>query len=292
MQKALGELISFQNATGFNHDGILFRGDNCDTTIVHIHGSFGNFYQQKFVRVFAKIYANKINLISFNLTCHDGLADSNFSNDDTGYTGGSIADFSTCLADIQAAIDFVKPFSRKIILQGHSLGCDRVIHYLLNKREKYDFILLSPCDSYQLQCNYIAPKNIESQILRLKKDFRSDIDYDWLPTSEYGIRQGSYSYPNPITRKALISILEGPPFSLFRISKPAKFWLDQKCLIYIGGKDKLQTSSSDVMFKYFEERVGSVTRVPHPEGDHGLARCEPEVAHQIINWLATHPPIN
>lgn len=284
----LGELVAFPNANGFRHDGILYQCERCDITIIHIHGSLGNFYQQGFIKSFAAVYAkNQINFLSFNLTGHDGLADSNYNGNDTGYTGGSLTDFSNCLTDIQAAIDFVKPFSRKIILQGHSLGCDRIIHYLLTRREKYDFILLSPCDSYQLQSNYIAPEEVSAQISRLKIASGLEKGYDWLPITEYGVKQGTYTYPSPITRKALLSILEGPPFYLFRISQPRQFWLEQRSLIYIGGQDQLQTWPSNTMFRFFEDRIQSVTHAFYPDGDHGLIGCDTQVAHQIIEWLVT-----
>jgi hypothetical protein len=198
--------------------------------------------------------------------------------------GGSLTPFSTCLHDIEGAISFVTPFSDRIILQGHSLGCDRILHYLTSNHAPYDFILLSPCDSYHLQSIWLDKKTVEQQISHLKnrKPFRRS--FDWLPSQEYGIRQKGENYVIPITRPALLSIIDGPPFRLINIAKPSSFYLNQKCFIFIGGRDALQTSPPDIMFNYFEKRVSRVTRSFMPDGDHDLSGCEIEVVQAIINW--------
>ena len=145
---------------------------------------------------------------------------------------------------------------------------------------------MSPCDSYQLQCAWIAPETVEHQIHRLKRERRKNDHFDWVPSREYGVKgDGDWDYPIPITRKALLSIMEGPPYQLFRISQPAKFSLKQRALIYIGGRDALQIWPKDVMFQYFQERVHDVTRVYVQHGDHMLAKCERFVIKRVLDWL-------
>ncbi|MDP3296004.1 MAG: hypothetical protein Q8N09_00150 [Thermodesulfovibrionia bacterium] len=283
--KILGELITFNNTQGLDLDGILYQNDTNKTTIIHIHGSLGNFYQNQFLRLMAKHYLNVgINLLSFNLGCHDGVGEGYLYENDFKYIGGSITDFSTCIFDIEGAINFTSQFSERIILQGHSLGCDRILHFLISQKKNYDFILLAPCDSYQLQANWIAPETVEAQIERLKAEAKSEDIFDWLPSREYGIRGNGENYVIPITRKALLSIIQGPPYRLIRIGNPSKFSLKQRALIYIGGKDALQTEPSEVMFKYLEERIHDVTRVYVPQGAHSLEGCEYEVIEKIIKW--------
>ena len=38
-----GELITFQDTEGFHHDGIFYEAKNSKKTIIHVHGSNGNF---------------------------------------------------------------------------------------------------------------------------------------------------------------------------------------------------------------------------------------------------------
>ncbi len=141
--RVLGELVTFEDGGRFHHDGILYHAGDGLPTIIHVHGSFGNFYQNDFLRIMAAHYlASGINFLSFNLAAHDGLAEGYRNDWDFEYTGGAIVDFNTCVDDIQSAVDFVSPFSGRIVLQGHSLGCDRVVHYLRSTAAPLDFILL------------------------------------------------------------------------------------------------------------------------------------------------------
>jgi len=281
-----GELITFQNSSGFQHDGILYEANNSKKTIIHIHGSYGNFYQNYFPRVMAKIYTeNGYNFLSFNLTCHDGFTEGYKGESDFLYVGGAVSDFSTCVSDIEGAVQFVSKFSDIIILQGHSLGCDRVVHYLLNSNQKFDFILLSPCDSYKLQSKWVEPYTVEQQIKRIKLENKSIQDFDWLPIKEYGVYSANEEYIIPITRKSLLSIMNGPPFKLFNITKPCEFFIDQNCFIYIGAKDNLQTETPDTMFDYFKNRVLSLETCLIKNSDHMLKDAEELVANKIIDWL-------
>ena len=55
--------------------------------------------------------------------------------------------FEKCVLDIDSAIDFCKERGfKKIILSGHSLGCNKVVWYALEKKFKEKIILLAPCD--------------------------------------------------------------------------------------------------------------------------------------------------
>ncbi len=288
--KIKGELITFRNPVGFHNDGILYESNNSKTTIIHIHGSYGNFYQNYFQRVMAKVYTKSgFNFLSFNLTCHDGFAEGYKNQNEFEYVGGAISEFSTCIADIEGAVQYANKFSDRIILQGHSLGCDRTVLYLLTSGQKLDFILLAPCDSYRLQSKWIESYSItiEEQIKRLKSDQDLLKDFDWLPIKEYGVYSTSDEYILPITRKALLSIMTDGPFKLFNIAHPCDFFINQNCFVYIGGQDNLQTESNEIMFSYFRKRVLKVEQCFIVAGDHLLKNYEEIVAQKIVTWLKT-----
>lgn len=285
MKRTLGELITFKDARSFHHDGIIYYAHANRCTIVHVHGSFGNFYQNGFLRIMAEVYlSHGINFLSFNFRAHDALAEGYRREWDFEYVGGAVAEFSECIEELQAAIDYVMPINQRIVLQGHSIGCDRILHYLLSTGSSNDFVLLSPCDSYALQTDWLMSESVESQVSRLMQ-VSGATEMEWLPLSEYGIRRGDWEYPIPITRKALLSILKGPPFELVNIRAPKKFFLDQRALIYIGGDDTLQTSPREEMIAYFKQRVRHVEMTAfYPEGDHSLWECERSVAEEIAAW--------
>lgn len=284
--KVLGELITLKSANGLDLDGIVYREEQNRITVIHIPGSFGNFYQNRFIRMMAKAYLPAgINLVSINMSSHDGLAEGNRWDKDFEYVGGAVTDFNECVRDIQGVVSYVSGFGDRVILQGHSLGCDRVLQFLISTKRQYDAVLLSPCDSYQLQANWIAPETVEQQIQRLKAEAPSDPVFDWLPSREYGVKGGGdWTYPIPVTRETLLSIMEGAPYHLIRIKSPAQFYLEHRALIYIGGMDRLQAWSGCDMFRYLRKRIRSVTEVYVPQGDHSLAGCEALVIQRIIEW--------
>ena len=284
-ERTAGYLVTFNSATGFQLDGILFGDDSSSTCIVHVHGSLGNFYQNRFLRVMGSKYAEAgIRLLSFNLSAHDGLAEGYRHEDDFEYSGGSVVEFDRCLDDIEGAVTFAEDCCDRIILQGHSMGCDRVLHYLLTRGKGNDCVLLGPCDSYRLQEKWLGSERVEDQIKRLKQDASETGEFDWLPSREYGIRSGDEDYFIPITRRALLSIMEGPVFRLMRLDKPMDFQLEQRAFVYLGGEDPFQTADSEAMFRHLEGRVSRLTRCFVSHGGHSLEGCEEIVANEIIKW--------
>lgn len=294
-KKVLGELVAFKNTNGYILDGIFYQNPRNETTVIHVHGSFGNFYHNDFLKLMAGMYLDAgINLLSFNLVAHDGLAeichyiDEN-NPDEVEYVGYSVVDFSSCLSDIQGAINFVLPFSNKIVLQGHSLGCDRVVHFLMSTRTNYDAILIGPSDSYNLHKTFRSKntsESLEAQIKRLRSRKPMEDQYDWLLFNEYGIAQPpSQEYTIPVTSSTLLSVMTGPPFKLFNLEHPIDYYIDTRVLVYLGGKDDFRTWSSDIFYSHFEKRFRDVTRVFFPNSDHYMRGVEEKAIQNYIDWL-------
>ena len=128
--RAHGELLSVVNGAGLVLDGLVFSPPRPRLAIVHVHGSLGNFYQQPFIRVFAnRLARHGIALLSFNLTAHDGITEGYNVAGDMRYIGGSLAAFASCLDDLDALVRVARTLCPQVVLQGHSLGCDRVLFY-------------------------------------------------------------------------------------------------------------------------------------------------------------------
>jgi hypothetical protein len=302
MTSALGELVTLTTSTDRHLDGIYFGARTAATgTVVHIHGSCGNFYHNRFIRVMARYYQEaSVAFLSFNLSAHDGLAEGYVGVDDFEYVGGAVAGFGTALADIDAAVEFARRRTEgPVVLQGHSLGCDRVLAYLATRGCALDFVLLSPCDSYELHRRWISPETIEHQLMRLRSSsgasntaMPSESDYldsslrrlDWLPLREYGVRASDWAYPIPITRMVLLELIEGPAFKLLRLDVDHEFVVKGHGLVYMGGRDSIQTFEPEAMFAHVERHARSVQRVFIEEGDHGLAGCEEAVVTAILDW--------
>lgn len=291
MRPALGELVTVLSANGTELEGILYRAPSA-TTIIHIHGSFGNFYQGRLIKAMARVLPRAgLNLLSVNMSGHDGLTETSRKDGRFEYGGGAIVDFSECVDDIAGTVEFALQFSDRVILQGHSLGCDRVLHFAISRHSNHEIVLLAPCDSFQLQTAWISPETVGDQIDRLQRDVSTGEELEWLPLREYGVSgKGDWTYAIPVTRRAFLAIATGEPYRLMRISAPASFRLPQRALVCIGGKDDLQTWPASTMFSYLRERLGATEELLVPSADHMFADCEEFVAATVATWANQGPP--
>lgn len=272
--------ISFCSSDGYIYNGLLFKADHSTITVIHVHGSCGNARSFHSILDLARIYQqNGISLLTFDLKGHDCIAEGNWNTGKFEYVGGSIIDFNECVNDIKSAISFCSDFSEIIILQGHSMGCERVLSYQIETKDFHNTILISPCNAHELQTRFIYPETVEDQIKRI-----TYLDKNILLENEYGINNHSESYTIPIYKDAYLSIATGHAFRLFDINNPEYFFIPQSCFCCIGCEDALQTSSPEEMFNILKPRFNcfsaSVFKCNHEFDNKGL-----ELGEQIINWI-------
>jgi hypothetical protein len=282
---ARGELVSFRGHNGLKLDGILFEADSSDTCVVHVHGSMGNFYHNVFLRLMADKYTEiGVSLLSFNLSTHDVVTEGHFANETFDYVGGGVAEFGTCRADIRGATEFLGTIGySRIIMQGHSLGCDRVV-LAAQELDAKGIILLSPCDSFTLQQEWLAPERIEDQVARLAERL-GESQLDAIRTSEYGVRARDEAYVNPITPRALLSILSGPVMSLFRYDRVPSFVIGPPSFVYVGGRDALQTHEHRKVHRFFAQAAGRLEFDFDQDGDHDLGIATGRVIDRLCIWI-------
>jgi len=280
------EVVKFNAPDSYIYTGLLYRAKKSRKTIIHIHGTCGNMLSFSSLVYLADAYTkNGYNLLTFDLKAHDCIAEGNWVNKEFNdnffyYVGGSIEPFEGCIADIESAINYVKNFSDKIILQGHSMGCERIITFQLVKKTFYDTILLSPCDGYKLQIDYIFPKTIDDQIEELKIYDDSSL----LPYNFFGIKEGNECYTIPIYKKALYSILTGYALKVFRLDKNLDYFLPISCICLIGKRDYLQTHEPKEFFLKMKNKF-SHFEACIIDGDHELKPAEVDMVNNVMNWL-------
>lgn len=122
--------------------GLLFQSnkDVKKSIVIHIHGTWGNFYGNSFIDSFAETYPyNGIAFLSVNTRGHD--------------EGSNTERLEQCIIDINLWIDFaLRQGYHEIILQGHSLGAIKILFglthpYLIPDIDNITkIILLSPFD--------------------------------------------------------------------------------------------------------------------------------------------------
>jgi hypothetical protein len=263
----------------------MFADCESRQTLIHVHGTHGNYFSAGYINVLARACLDaRINLLSINTSGHDGISEA-YRGQEYTYVGGALSSFSEIVSDLDGAIQFAESFSDKIVLAGHSLGCDRIVFHARETGKEYPLILLSPCDSYRLHEIFLGKESVEDHVERVKKIKPRD-KFELLPAHEFGIDNKTERYFIPISRDALLSIIDGPPFRLFRLGKPDDFCLPNRCLVCIGAQDKLQTASPEDMFAYMTPRFSVCDSFLSPNGDHEFAGAEHDLAGAIVSWVS------
>ncbi len=295
MDSALGKLVNFTNKHKLELIGLLFQPQDIvtDTIIIHIHGNYGNFYNNKFLWYMSKTYIqNGASFLTFNLSAHDGLSEG-YRTGELDYIGGGVADYNESISDIEAAIDYVHSLGySNIFLQGHSLGCDKILEYIIeHKPNEISVILLSPVDSYAVQKRWLSihkNETVEEQINRLKtmKSTRNN-GLEWLNIDEYGSEglNNDWIYQIPVTRKTLLSILEGSAFKYLNLECGANFTLSNNTFVFLGRRDSLQMTSQREMRIFLERCIPNCYIEDTLDSDHDIIGVEQVLADSIVNWM-------
>ena len=286
-----GRLVKIGAGDGHQLDGILYEADESIATVVHVHGSLGNFYQQSFIPVFAQVLTREgINLLSCNMRSHDGIAEGYDGEGEMKYVGGSLARFETCVEDIKGAVGWSRRLGRKVYLQGHSLGCDRVLHYLESTKTMLSPILLSPCDSHQLQRDWLGAEGFSQQqaALRERKEAQAtDEGNAWTLASReaYGLKgEDGWTYEIPVTEEVLESILLGAAGRLLAIEKGGAVISSVDALAYLGRRDQIRGANMEAMKAHLEVLLPKVTLI-EGQGGHNMEECEEETARRVAEWI-------
>ena len=131
------ELIRINSIDGIEQPGILYTPDKeTDKIVIHVHGLNGNFYENRFLDILAKSYTDKGHaFLTFNNRGCGFITELIKGNDFT-VIGGCLEKFTDCLFDIEGVINWVKSRGyHKIILEGHSYGCNKVLYYYHHKKD-------------------------------------------------------------------------------------------------------------------------------------------------------------
>ena len=286
-----GSLVKIATGDGHQLDGILYEAKESIATVLHVHGSLGNFYHQPFVQVFAKTLTREgINLLSCNMRTHDGIAEGYNADGDMEYVGGSLARFETCVKDIQGTVRWCRKLGPKVYLQGHSLGCDRVLHYLESTKAALSPILLSPCDSLQLQKEWLGEEEFRQQQAALrerreKQSTEAEEAWNWAAPDAYGVKgEDDWTYQIPVTEGVLESIQLGAVGRILAVEMGGAEIGKVEALAYMGRTDRIRGASIEAMKKHLQVLLPNV-EVIEGEGGHNMEECEEDTAKRVAGWI-------
>lgn len=146
--KSTVDFVRFKASDDVELQGWL-NNEASDIAVVHIHGMSGNGYENYFLDNLRAMYAeHDVSLFTIDSRGRGIISDFR-QGDGWKHAGSCFEIFEESTHDIRGAIDYLKSLGKtRFILQGHSLGCTKVVNFVLNEDvngvEKV--ILLAPTD--------------------------------------------------------------------------------------------------------------------------------------------------
>lgn len=288
-----GEIVRTYTEDGLNTQGILCEPveEREDMVVIHVHGSYGNFYENFFLDDMAEEFAaHGVSFLSGNTRGRDYYADFKIKKPD-GYDsrriGGIREVFSECKLDINAWVKLALSRGfRKIVLQGHSLGAMKVIYYLAEtkKPEIVALVLISPPDNFGIQYKHFGERFEKD--LRLAKDMMARKSDELMPAE---------SYFDPITAEAFVALFGGPKttgmFSYFDKSLLKDSPLREiRCpiLATFGTIDEAVANDVEYCAKTLKETAvlaTSCTTKIIEKANHSYHGKERELARIVASWV-------
>jgi pimeloyl-ACP methyl ester carboxylesterase len=142
------EFVRFKATDDVELQGWLSKHDG-DTAALHIHGMGGNGYENYFLDNLRDMYT-QLGITFFSIDSRGRGIVSDFRQGDGWKRAGSCFEiFEESAYDIEGALDHLKSLGfTKFILQGHSLGCSKVVNYMISNEptDILKLILLAPTD--------------------------------------------------------------------------------------------------------------------------------------------------
>ena len=145
------DILRIRTQRGLELKGAIFDGGSRENVLIMLSGICSNVFQNDLLSATGELLSkNGITcIIAHAMDSFSCLAYSDFSTGKQKYTGVVFDDFSVVYEDVESYVKYAKKEGYKnIILAGHSLGSNKIIHYLGNTPDDFVdyFIVSSPID--------------------------------------------------------------------------------------------------------------------------------------------------
>lgn len=283
------KLVRITTADGLELHGLLFEPTSKTTNVlIHIHGWVGNFYENKFTDYMAQEAISKnFAFLTFNnrgMGIITDLIKRGKSKVEHARIGGSLEKFDDCVIDIKAAIDFLnKREYKKIILEGHSLGCQKTTFYKYKTKDKRvkGLILLAPVDDLGftrklLRNKYKKSLGIAKEMVRNGKANQSVPK--WMAFYPLLNAKMFLSVADPTSSSGRIFDYSGKLTEIKNVNCPI--------LAGFGSKDEFQSNPGEKL-KILKENIKDCEIKLIENAGHGFVNFEETLSKLVGNWLKT-----
>jgi pimeloyl-ACP methyl ester carboxylesterase len=293
-----GEFCRVLTPDGLELQGFLAQpgGGPADTSVLHVHGLAGNFYENRFVDDVANAVTSAgLNFLTVNNRGHDYISDFIVEQPDgkTGSVqiGGIFEIFEDCLRDIAAWADFLRSRgSKRIILEGHSHGALKVTYYYYRTGDPdiAGVVLLSPSDDFGCQRERIGGA-FDEAVAAARDMVDRGAGRELLPRQYFHY---------PVSAATFLDIFTGDSaLGMFNISGtdrrsfPELESIGVPVLSIVGSVDEAFLGSPQ---SYLDAIKARMSRAPGFEGHvvegapHNYQGFDAEVARHIGGWLKSN----
>ena len=262
--------VSFDSETlhGLYCKSLKSRG-----TVIHLHGTWGNFYANPFIKPLAKMYIdNGYDFLTINIVGHDETSINE--------------NFEKSIKSIEFWIGDVKP-TLPLILQGHSLGALKVLRLIKNKSSILNdvsaVVLLSPFDivSFYLSNPPSDNKHKKELVSKLIAEGKGDEN---LPLEVFNLWQiSNNTYFSAIEEGAYLDLFNARNGSFIDISFSG---FNKKILVALGNNDFASTPKAGEMKHLIDAKCfPNVTTILIDNAPHNFAGCVNDLSEAIKIWL-------
>ena len=268
------ELIRVKTPRGLELKGAMFGNCFIDSVVIIMSGICSNVFQNDLLFYTGELLSknNTACIIGHAMDAFSCFAYSDFSIGKQKHAGVFNDDFSLVYEDVESYVKYAKELGfKKIVLAGHSLGSNKIIHYLGNTKDDYVdyFIVSAPVD---LAHWFKVMPNIDACIEKAK-EFAADGRGDEILPYLFGgfspmcanTALGFYNAFN--LKNCPVISRDGETNSLANIKPRGSF--------VIGEKDSLTENDA----KGFMEKINSYCR--HPEENEVIV--VPDASHIFYN---------
>lgn len=282
--------ISFQRIItkdGLELHALLYEPNRkTNKALIHIHGWVGNFYENKFIDYVAReAVLRGFAFLTFNNRGAGIINDFiKKKKSKIGYVriGGSLEEFKDCIFDIKAAVDFLnRKGYKKLVLQGHSLGCQKATFYKYKTKDKRvkGLVLLAPVDDIAfskelLKNKYRKSLNIARKMAEQGKGLNPVPK--WMAFYELLNAKMFLNVADPKSASGRIFDFLGNLKEIKNVNCPT--------LAIFGSKDDYQAKPEEKL-KLLKDKVKDCDIKLIQGSGHGFVGFEVKLARVIDNWL-------
>ena len=145
------EIIRVNTPRGLELKGAIWGNTDMGTIVIMMSGICSNVFQNDLLTATGELLSrNNIAFIAGHaMDAFSCIAYSDFSTGKQKYTGVVFDDFSLAYEDVESYVKYAVELGfKRIILAGHSLGSNKIIHYLGNTPDNFVdyFLVTAPVD--------------------------------------------------------------------------------------------------------------------------------------------------